>query len=116
MPKRGEAGYLNELGRELYAAVLSDVLDEVGLRSQAMPPRLRPLDDSLVMVGFARTGRFAEVEGVTPGENPYELEIRIIDDLTPGDVMVFDCAGRTGSLPGASFSPRHRSRAARSAR
>lgn len=99
MAKRGDAGYLTELGKELYAAVLSDVLDEVGLRSQAMPPRIRPLDDGLVMVGFARTGRFEEVEGVTPGENPYELEIRIIDALTPGDVMVFDCGGSDKIAP-----------------
>ena len=31
--------------RSLYAAVLSDVLDELGYRHQVLPPWVRPLDD-----------------------------------------------------------------------
>lgn len=97
--RRGDAGFLAELGRRLYSAVLSDVLDELGLTQQAMKPRIRPLDDALVLVGFARTGLFREVSQVAPGENPYELEIRVIDDLKPGDVMVFGCSGSERIAP-----------------
>ena len=45
---------------EFGLAVLSDVLDELGLMQQAMKPRIRPLDDELVLVGFARTGLFKQ--------------------------------------------------------
>ena len=32
------------------------------------------------------------------GENPYELEIRLVDDLKPGDVAVFACGGPTDRI------------------
>jgi regulator of RNase E activity RraA len=32
---------------------------------------------------------------VAEGENPYDVEIALIDDLKPGDVAVFGCAGPT---------------------
>ncbi|MEP7206048.1 MAG: RraA family protein [Casimicrobiaceae bacterium] len=97
--KRGAVDFLAQLQSRLYAAVLSDVLDEVGLRNQAMTPHIRPLDDSLVLVGFARTGLFREVFHVADDENPYDLEIRIIDDLKPGDVVVFGCGGSSRIAP-----------------
>ena len=31
---------------KLYAAVLSDVLDELGYRHQVLPPQIRPLDEA----------------------------------------------------------------------
>ncbi|MEO8485756.1 MAG: RraA family protein [Betaproteobacteria bacterium] len=96
---RSDPEFLHQLRTRLYSAVLSDVLDEVGLRNQAMAPRIRPLDDSLVLAGFARTGLFREVTGVAPGENPYELEIRIIDDLKPGEIVVFGCSGSQQIAP-----------------
>ena len=79
----------------LRAAVLSDVLDGLGLRGQAMRPFVRPLDERLVLVGRARTGRYIQVDGVRDGENPYELEIALVDDLRPGDVAVLACGGPT---------------------
>lgn len=99
MPKRGDSNFFDELRARLYTAVLSDVLDEIGLRSQAMTPRIRPLDDERVLVGFARTGLFREVFHVARDENPYELEIRILDDLAPGDVVVFGCGGSERIAP-----------------
>ena len=44
--------------RRLFTAVLSDVLDAAGRRSQAMHPGVRPLDDALVMVGRAAPGSY----------------------------------------------------------
>ena len=99
MPRRGDNDFLEQLKTQLYAAVLSDVLDEIGLRNQAMAPRIRPLDDALVLVGFARTGVFRDVYHVARDENPYELEIRILDDLHPGDVVAFGCGGSDRIAP-----------------
>lgn len=111
--KRDHSGFLGELRQRLYSAVLSDVLDELGLRDQAMAPRIRPLDDELVLVGFARTGLFQEVSHVTPGENPYELEIRIIDDLRPDECVVFGCSGSQRIAPwGELLTTASRSRGA----
>jgi regulator of RNase E activity RraA len=83
----------------LYAAVLSDALDAVGITDQAMRPNIRPLDDSLKLCGRARTGVYVETGAVEPGINPYELEITIVDDLKPGDVAVFACGGSTRIAP-----------------
>ena len=88
---------LDVIREKLFCALLSDVMDALGTWGQAMPPRIRPLDDSLVMVGRARTALFADQYHVGEGENPYELEIRLIDSLQPGEIPVFSC-GATGRI------------------
>jgi regulator of RNase E activity RraA len=85
----------NALKKDLYAAVLSDVLDSFGLMNQAMRPFIRPLDDAQVLFGRARTGLYMNAYSVAEGENPYEVEIALVDDLKPGDVAVLDCGGPT---------------------
>ena len=82
---------VSQVRATLYSAVLSDVLDSLGHTEHAMLPHVRPLDDSLVMFGRARTGLYMEVYTKTPGENPYELEIALIDDLKPDEVAVLAC-------------------------
>ena len=82
---------------KLFCALLSDVMDALGCWGQAMPPRIRPLDDGLVMVGRARTALFVDQYHVAEGENPYELEIRLIDSLMPGEIPVFSC-GASGRI------------------
>jgi 4-hydroxy-4-methyl-2-oxoglutarate aldolase len=86
------------LREHLYTAVLSDVMDEMGLTKQAMRPFVRPIDDTLVFVGRARTALFTNTYSVKDGENPYELEIRLVDDLKPGDVAVVACGGPTDRI------------------
>jgi regulator of RNase E activity RraA len=84
--------------RTLSAAVRSDVMDSLGLRDRAMRPFVRPLDESLVLVGRARTGLYMPVYQVREGENPYEVEIALVDDLKPGDVAVLACGGPTDRI------------------
>jgi len=79
----------------LSAALLSDVLDSLGLTGQAMRPFVRPLDEDLVLVGRARTGLYMPVYSVRAGENPYEVEIALVDDLKSGEVAVLACNGPT---------------------
>lgn len=86
---------LEALKNELYSAVLSDVLDDFGHTRQALPPYVRPLDDSLKLMGYARTGLFTNTYEVREGENPYEIEIALIDDLKADDVAVLGCDGPT---------------------
>jgi regulator of RNase E activity RraA len=84
-----------EFHRRLYAAVLSDVLDGMGLRDHAMRPFVRPLDEASLLFGRARTGLYMPVYSVREGEKPYGVEIALVDDLKPGDVAVFACGGPT---------------------
>ncbi len=81
--------------RNLNAAVFSDVLDSLGLMNQAMRPFMRPLDDNSQLIGRARTGLYMPVYQHVAGENPYEVEIALVDDLKPNDVVVLACNGPT---------------------
>src|SRR5690348_2739461 len=76
----------DELRRLLYTPVLSDVLDSFGLMRQAVRPFIRPLDETLVLFGRVRTGRYVATDTVAPDRNPYALEMDLIDDLKPGEV------------------------------
>ncbi|MGA0596247.1 RraA family protein [Enterovirga sp. CN4-39] len=87
-----------DVQKRLYAAVLSDVLDGMGFRSQAMRPFVRPLDEAHILFGRARTGLYMPVYSVREGENPYDVEIALVDDLKEGDVAVFACGGPTDRI------------------
>jgi 4-hydroxy-4-methyl-2-oxoglutarate aldolase len=83
----------------LYTAVISDTLDSLGIVSQALPPRVRPLDENRVLCGRARTGLYMPVYHDDAALNVYEHEIALVDDLQPGDVAVFSCAGNSRIAP-----------------
>lgn len=84
-----------QVAEQLYSAVLSDVLDALGRREQAMRPFIRPLDEASVLFGRARTGLYANTYHVPARRNPYELEMMLIDELRPGEVAVLACGGPT---------------------
>lgn len=70
-----------------YAAALSDVMDELGLRNQVLDPGLgiRPLRPDFVTAGRACTLLNAE----NPREeNPYELAIAAVDRLARDSLIV----------------------------
>ena len=98
MSDEGRLPPRDEIVGRLYSAVLSDVLDGLGLPRQAMRPFVRPLDEALVLFGRARTGLYMPRYHVEPGRNPYEVEIALVDDLKPGDVAVFACGGPTDRI------------------
>ena len=77
----------------LSAAILSDIVDSLGLKRRAMRPFVRPLDEAQVMVGRARTGLYMPAYALRDGENPYEIEIALVDDLQPQEVVVLACNG-----------------------
>ena len=86
---------IDELRRVLYTAVLSDVLDGLGLMHQAMRPFIRPADESTVLFGRVRTGRYAPSGPAQPGRNPYQLEMELIDSLQSNEVPLLACNGPT---------------------
>jgi regulator of RNase E activity RraA len=80
-----------EARSRLYTGVISDVLDGLGDTHHALAPKIRPLDESLVLFGRARTALYTPVYHIEPGVNPYELEIALIDSLRPDDVAIMAC-------------------------
>lgn len=82
---------IGEARTKLYSGVLSDVLDSLGNMHHALAPKIRPLDDSLILFGRARTALYMPVYHVEPGSNPYELEIALVDSLMRDDVAVLAC-------------------------
>ncbi len=90
---------LEQARKVLYTAVISDTLDEMGLLDQALPPSVRPLDESLVLCGRARTGLYMPVYHDDAELDVYEHEIALVDDLKPGEVAVFSCAGNSRIAP-----------------
>src|SRR4051812_4652668 len=65
-PMTDLAGQRKRITGTLYSAVLSDVMDSVGLMNQALRSFVRPLDDVLVLFGRARTGLYMPRYQVAP--------------------------------------------------
>ena len=84
---------------ELYSAVVSDTLDSLGHRRQAVQPGIDPLRDGMRIVGFARVGIYMPIYHDDVNVNVYEHEIRLVDDLKPGDVPVLACNGNKRIAP-----------------
>lgn len=70
----------------LYTAVVSDALDQLGLRNQAMAEYIRPLNPGFRFAGWARTIVCSDTHYIP--DDPYEKEIEAIDSILPGEVVV----------------------------
>ena len=91
------AALATHVREKFFVSLISDVLDSLGYRDQALPARIRPLDEASVLFGRARTGLYRDVYAVPTDRNPYALEITLIDDLKPGEVAVLAC-GASGRI------------------
>jgi len=87
--------------RELFTAVVGDVMDKLGLRRQFLSPRIQPLRDDMVVIGRAMPVLEADVfEERTEGSanplmsKPFGLMLEALDDLKPNEIYI--C---TGSSP-----------------
>jgi regulator of RNase E activity RraA len=100
--------------RELFVAVVGDVLDKLGFLHQFLDPRLKPIDPSMIIIGRAmpvlEADYFVERQ---PGNNPlsdkpFGLMFEALDDLGRDEVYV--CAGSSGpyALWGGLMSTRAR--------
>lgn len=71
----------------LTSAIVSDSLDECGLRSQVLNRRLAPIAPGSRALGRAATARFAPSESDIP-DDPYGTVIDFISGLRPGELVV----------------------------
>jgi regulator of RNase E activity RraA len=104
------AGSLVERLERLYPAVVSDVLDRMGYRQQAMAPHIRPLFPEARLCGAAVPVLAVPAYSV-PETDPYKMELEAVDRLGPGDVMVVSRID--GSFWGELLSTAARYRGAR---
>lgn len=103
----------DRMSRELYVAVVSDILDGLGFRNQVMQANLRPVDlgSRAVLVGRAATVMFGPIFETL--KEPYTTAIAAIDALKPGDVGVLATSGINATFWGELFSNAALARGAR---
>ncbi|MCH7772573.1 MAG: RraA family protein [Bacteroidetes bacterium] len=86
MEWKNETELFEMMKEKLYAAVISDALDQVGYRNQTMHHDIRPLYMEAVAVGRAMPVLCVDVYEVP--DQPYQMEIAAVDSLKPNDVLV----------------------------
>lgn len=118
-PTRGPATeadlrIFRQVEEQLYTAVISDALDELGYRDQALREFLRPISGDERFAGWARTISCVDVYHVS--EDPYATEIEAVDSILAGEVVVVSTAGSLQNAPwGELLSTAARARGARGA-
>lgn len=87
--------------RELFTAVVGDIMDRLGFYHQFLPPQIRPLDPEMVAIGRAmpvlEADFFGEISASRADSGigqPFGLLFEALDDLQPNEVYI--C---TGSSP-----------------
>ena len=87
--------------RELFVAVVGDVMDKLDLQHQFLPPEIQALRLDMVVIGRAMPVLAVDVfaEKITGSANklmakPFGLMLEALDDLAPGEIYV-----NTGSSP-----------------
>jgi regulator of RNase E activity RraA len=102
---RDDAERFAWIREHLRVPAVCDILDDLGHRDRAMHHRLRPLDASAcTIVGRARTFRWMETDYVVE-EDPYGMEIEVMDSLRTGDVAIHSSdAGYTNAPWGELMS------------
>jgi regulator of RNase E activity RraA len=81
--------------KELFSAVLGDVMDARGLRHQFLPAPIRALEPATVLVGRAKTVLEADCASTRVGsegkEQPFGVMFEALDSLREGEIYM--CTG-----------------------
>jgi len=87
--------------QELFTAVVGDIMDQLGLQQQFLPPHIRPLNEDMVVIGRAMTVLEADVFDSSISHanpllaKPFGYMLEALDDLKPNEVYI--CAGASPS-------------------
>ncbi|MFK7848919.1 MAG: RraA family protein [Rhodothermales bacterium] len=82
---------LSMMRESLYAAVIADALDSLGLRHQSPRAELRPCTGGPPLVGRCKTTLWGDMYHEDP--KPYELELRAVDSCRQDEVMICAAGG-----------------------
>jgi len=99
--------------RELFTAVVGDVMDQMGLQKQFLPPQVKPLSDEMVVIGRAMPVLEADIFGEAEGSGanpimrkPFGLVFEAVDNLKPNEVYISTGSSPTYALWGGLMSVR----------
>ena len=99
--------------KELFVALVGDVLDKVGFQHQFLPPSIKPLRDDFVVIGRAMPVLEADVyqEVVSKTNNPvmlkpFGLMFQALDSLMKNEVYICTGASPRYALWGGLMSTR----------
>lgn len=97
--------------QDLYTAVVGDIMDTLGFKTQFLPPQVQPLRDDMVVIGRAMPVLEADDDGGEgPGRvnellnRPFGLMLRALDDLRKNEVYVCSGSSPTYALWGELMS------------
>jgi regulator of RNase E activity RraA len=76
---------------ELSSSIVSDVLDDMGMRGQAMGTSIRPVHDDMVVAGYAAT--MLMVDNYDYEKDTFNLQFKAIDNLKKNEVMMVSAQG-----------------------
>ena len=97
--------------RDLYTAVVGDIMDLLGFKNQFLPPQIQPLRDDMVVVGRAMPVLEADDDGGEgPGRvndllnRPFGLMLQALDDLRVNEIYICSGSSPTYALWGELMS------------
>lgn len=91
---------------KLFSAVVGDILDEMHLLHQFLPPEIRPLRDDMLVVGRAMTVIEQDIPTEDKSAPPFGLMFEALDDLKPGEVYVASGGSPSYAMWGELMSTR----------
>src|SRR5256714_2511470 len=85
--------------RELFSAVVGDVMDTLGLQRQFLSPQIQPLRDDMVLIGRAMPVLETDISAQAADDSakpakPFGLMLEALDDLKPNEIYI-----ATGASP-----------------
>jgi len=99
--------------KELFVALVGDVLDKIGFQHQFLPPSIKPIQEDFVVIGRAMPVLEADVyeEVVNETNNPvmlkpFGLMFQALDDLKQNEVYICTGASPRYALWGGLMSTR----------
>ncbi len=98
---KGDNELFAMMKKELYSAVIGDILDKMNYRHQFLPQRIQPMREEMVVAGRAMPVLEADAfEELSDGQNPimkknFGLMLEALDDLKENEVYI--CSGSSPS-------------------
>jgi len=99
--------------KELFTALLGDVMDKMGLTHQFLPPQIKPIRADMVVIGRAMPVLEADVFSASVkgsanslSAEPFGLMFHALDDLKRGEVYICTGASPRYALWGEMMSTR----------
>jgi 4-hydroxy-4-methyl-2-oxoglutarate aldolase len=107
-----ETAVFDRMEKELYSAVISDILDEMGIRNHTLNRHIRPIRDDMVLAGRAMPIVASEVFEIP--DEPYAMTIEVLDGLKQDQVpLIVANNDLNTAMWGELFSTASRARGAR---